>query len=66
MQQAAQQSASRSPVDTPIVCPVCWDHAVERVEGIKLSANNADGRNVGGANIFRCGQWHLFAVFERP
>jgi hypothetical protein len=48
-----------------MVCPVCWDHAVERVEGIKLSASNADGKNVGGANIFRCSQWHMFAVFEQ-
>lgn len=48
------------------MCPVCWDHAVEKVEGIKLSASNAEGANVGGASIFRCAQWHMFAVFERP
>ena len=47
------------------MCPRCRDHAVQRVEGIKLSASNVDGRDVGGASIFRCGQWHVFAVFEQ-
>jgi len=52
--------------DTPIVCPVCWDHAVERVEDVRLSAHTKDGRNVGGAFVYRCSHWHLFALFNQP
>jgi hypothetical protein len=53
------------PVEAPIVCPVCWDHAVERVNGVKLSASNIAGKNVGGATVYRCSHWHLFALFEQ-
>jgi hypothetical protein len=42
----AESHTSRTARESPIVCPVCWDHAVEKVEGITLSANNASGRNV--------------------
>ncbi len=66
MQQAAVEShTSRIPGESPIVCPVCWDHAVEKVEGITLSASNASGKIVGGASIYRCSHWHLFALFEQ-
>jgi hypothetical protein len=59
------RNVSLPPVEAPIVCPVCWDHAIERVEGVHLSASNADGKNVGGASVFRCSRWHMFALFEQ-
>ena len=56
---------SRTAADVPIVCPLCWDHAIERVDGVNLSANNVAGKNVGGASIYRCSHWHMFALFEQ-
>ena len=57
---------SDTPVDVPIVCPICWDHAVERVEGIVLSARQSGGRDLSQVSIYRCAHWHLFALFYQP
>jgi hypothetical protein len=43
---------------------MCWDHAVERIEGVTLSADNLDGKQVSGALLYHCSCWHVFAVFE--
>lgn len=51
--------------ETAIVCPVCWDHAVERIEALRLSANTNEGRAVGGAFVYPCSQWHVFALFDQ-
>jgi len=56
---------STQPAEIPIVCPVCWDRAIERVDGVRLSASNEQGRNIGRAAIYRCSRWHIFALFEQ-
>ena len=57
---------SPAPHDGPIVCPVCWDHTVEAVEGIVLSAKAMGGSDLGQVSIYRCAQWHVFALFNQP
>ena len=52
--------------ETPIVCPVCWYHAVERVEGIVLSARPIGGHDLSQVSVYRCAHWHLFALFNQP
>jgi hypothetical protein len=54
-------------METPIVCPVCWNHAVSLVEGTKLTATNADGsRPITKVSVYRCVDWHIFALFDNP
>lgn len=49
----------------PIVCPICWDHALEKLEGIRLSAKSlAEQPFVNRVIVYRCSSWHVFAVFE--
>ena len=55
-----------APDEAPIVCPVCWDHAVERVEGIVLSAKTMGGHDLSQVSVYRCAQWRLFALFNQP
>lgn len=47
------------------MCPVCWDHAVERIEGVTVSADNLNGKQISGVNLYHCSYWHAFAVFEQ-
>jgi hypothetical protein len=47
------------------VCPVCWDHAIEKIEGLAVSADNLNGKQISGAFLYRCTNWHIFAVFEQ-
>lgn len=61
-----ETNLSHTPIEAPIVCPVCWDHAVERIEGIVLSARSVDGRNLSQVSIYRCTHWHVFALFNQP
>jgi hypothetical protein len=51
--------------DSPTVCPVCWDHDITRIEDVRLSLDGGDGHKVGRASVYRCGHWHLFALFEQ-
>ena len=55
-----------SPTETPVVCPVCWDHSVERVEGVKLTARSMGGGDLSQVIVYRCAHWHLFALFQQP
>jgi len=54
------------PEEPPIVCPICWDHAVERIDGIVLTARAMGGRDLSQVKIYRCSAWHLFALFQQP
>ena len=65
MQQLAEPETLNTDYETPVVCPVCWHHAVEKVDGISLSAKAIDGRDIGGVSVYLCSQWHMFAVFGR-
>ena len=49
--------------ETPVVCPVCWDRAVEPVHGVRLSVTiNGIPSDVHGVSVFRCSSWHLFIL----
>jgi hypothetical protein len=65
MQQSIEQEISKALERGPIVCPVCWDHAVERIEGVTVSADNLNGKQISGVNLYHCSYWHAFAVFEQ-
>lgn len=46
----------------PTVCPVCWNHNLAPVEGVRVSVT---GRYVGTASAYRCDNWHVFTVFDQ-
>lgn len=50
-------------VEAPLMCPICCDHGIEIVDGIRLAASNTQGDNIGRAVVYRCPQWHVFALF---
>jgi len=54
-----------SPSEKHIVCPICCDSVLELVEGLKLSASNLEGKQVGASKIYRCTRWHVFTVFDQ-
>ena len=66
MQQVEELEPSHADYETPIVCPVCWHHSVDSVDGIRLSATAINGKDIGGAAVYLCSQWHRFAVLGRP
>ena len=45
----------------PIVCPVCWDHAIQPVEGVELVALYTDEPLVVGGQL-GVSNWHMFAA----
>jgi hypothetical protein len=51
---------------TPILCPICWDQSIERIQGIVLSARPIGGQDLSQVSLYRCRQQHLFALFEQP
>ncbi len=65
MQQSTEQENLVALEQGPIVCPVCWDHGVERIEGVELTANHTDGKAISGAVIYHCQHWHIFAMFQQ-
>lgn len=67
MQQlTAERNTPRILVDTPTVCPVCWSCDITQVENVRLSTTVGDRHDVGMAAVYRCADWHLFALFEQP
>ena len=64
-QSAAESNIPRPLIDTPTVCPVCWNHDITRVEDVRLATTSGDEHNVGKASVYRCGHWHLFALFDQ-
>jgi hypothetical protein len=65
MQEAAESEESARLVAGPIVCPICWDHALEMIEGIHLSARTVFEHEIGRVSIYRCSHWHMFAIFQQ-
>jgi len=57
---------SSRPIEGSLICPVCCDHAIERVEGIVLSVSATGGRNLSQVSMYRCSHWHLFALVYQP
>jgi hypothetical protein len=66
MQWSEEIRASKTAIEVPIICPVCWSHDVERIEGIALSARSVGGRDLSQVSMYRCIHWHLFALFYQP
>ena len=53
-------------MEVPVVCPFCWDHAIYPIHEVKLIAETGGSqRPLGEGKIFRCRDWHVFAVFPR-
>jgi hypothetical protein len=65
MHETAEHEESAKLVAGPIVCPVCWDHALEKIEGIHLSARTVTEHDISRVSIYRCTNWHIFAVFNQ-
>ena len=66
MQQPIEESIPATAVDEgPLVCPVCWDHSIEKIEGVALTASTLEDRPVSGAQLYHCTRWHVFAIFDR-
>jgi hypothetical protein len=62
MQPSEQVIPSNTPLEAPLVCPVCCDHEIERIDGIVLSARPMGDRDLSEAAMFRCRHWHLSAL----
>ena len=66
MQPSIEESIPATAVDEgPLVCPVCWDHGIEKIEGVTLTASTLLNRPISGAVVYHCNRWHIFAVFEQ-
>ena len=49
--------------EAPLRCPVCSDHMVEPLEGVRLSVTiNGVQSGVHGVSAYRCNQWHIFTL----
>jgi hypothetical protein len=65
MQESPEIEESARLVAGPIVCPICWDHALERIEGVHLSARTVIEHDISRVSLYRCSHWHLFALFHQ-
>jgi hypothetical protein len=66
MEEPHELEVSDRLVAGPIVCPVCWDHALEKLEGVRLSARTfAEQPFISRVHVYRCSHWHIFALFEQ-
>lgn len=65
MEQESDAEDTRRLVAGPIVCPVCWDHALETLDGLHLTARTTAEQSVSRVHVYRCSAWHVFAVFEQ-
>jgi hypothetical protein len=51
--------------EQPTICPKCWDNMLEPVSGVELVAVHSSAMTiVSPALLYRCSQWHIFAVFS--
>jgi hypothetical protein len=65
MQESPEIEESAKLVAGPIACRICWDHALERVEGIHLSARTVSEHDISRVLLYRCSHWHMFALFQQ-
>lgn len=50
--------------ETPIACPICLDHTIEPIEGVRLSASICGAVScIHGVSAFHCSNWHVFTIF---
>lgn len=66
MRWSAEVRPSSTPVEAPLICPVCCDHGIEPIEGIALSASAMGGRELSRVSVYRCSHWHVFALVYQP
>lgn len=53
-------------MQSPLTCPICWDHRLKQIEGVQLTVTTADAfRNLGRAAAYHCSNWHVFAILHR-
>jgi hypothetical protein len=51
-------------MEAPLVCPHCCDRIIKAIPDAQLYAENLPQQKTPIAgSIFRCSQWHIFAVF---
>jgi hypothetical protein len=65
MQQHVEVDLTKGLVAGPIVCPICWDHELEPIEGVRMVARTVTEHDVSRVRLYRCTAWHMFAVFEQ-
>jgi hypothetical protein len=66
-QSTAESDTPRPLPGTPTVCSVCWNHDITPVENTRvLSVTGKTVRDVRRASVYRCGNWHVFALFDQP
>jgi hypothetical protein len=64
MQESTEIEESARLVAGPIVCPICWDHSLEKIDGIHLSARTVTEHDISRVFLYRCSNWHMFALFH--
>ena len=52
-------------MEIPIVCPYCWDRAIEPLPTAELFARSGSGERHVAGEVFRCRRWHVFAMFPQ-
>jgi hypothetical protein len=64
--QHSRRTISQMHPGTPSICPVCWDHTVEPMEGVRLSVTiNGVCSNIHRIEAFHCSRWHIFIMVQR-
>jgi hypothetical protein len=52
--------------DKPTICPVCWDNQLEIDPNLVLRAvHGPEGTRTLAVEVYRCSNWHFFAVLTR-
>jgi hypothetical protein len=46
MRESVEIAESARLVARPIVCPICWDHVLEQIDGIRFSARTVDEHDI--------------------
>ena len=64
MQQPSLQANARpDEAPTPIACPICLDHAVIQMDGVRLSVTiNGVVSPIHAVSAYQCGNWHVFTI----
>jgi hypothetical protein len=53
--------------ESPIICPICWDHAIKPLQEVDLVAvHRTQMQFVPSIATYYCSYWHVFAVFGCP
>jgi hypothetical protein len=62
-QPSLQADAPPDEAPTPIACPICLDHAVIQMDGVRLSVTiNGVVSPIHAVSAYQCGNWHVFTI----